>query len=391
MIMMKIGIFTDSYLPTPTGVAVSVETFRKSLEEAGHDVYIFAPKFKDHTDKINRIYRFPSFFTTVRKDAPIVWPIINFQYGIVKKLNLDIIHTMHFFTIGTLGLKIAKKLDIPLIHTYHTNYEAYVKNYASIFAPIAKWYMINRSRNYCNKCDLVISPTPSMAKQIKKYGIKTKIEPLPTGLDPNIFKPSITQNKFREKYQIRAEGKLLLFVGRLGEEKNIKFLIDAFEKVQDKIDSNLVFIGSGPSVDDYKKIVQDKKIDDKVYFLGFLPKDEVNASYGACDVFAFPSISETQGIVVVEAMASGLVPVAINILGPSDIITSGKDGILCNNDNNEFTENILKVLSDDKLRKDLSEGALKTAQNYSQINITTRLLGLYEQAKHSHSSPSHSL
>ncbi len=381
LLRMKIGIFTDSYLPTPTGVAISVETFRKSLEELGHSVSIFAPKFKDYKDKNPNIYRFPSFFVPIRKDAPVVWPIINFQYGNAKRLNLDIVHTMHFFTIGTLGLKTAKRLKLPLVHTYHTNYEAYVKDYASIAAPIAKWYLLNRSRKYCNACDLVISPSPSMAKQIKRYGITTQIEPLPTGINLNDFKPSITQNEFRKKYKVRNKGKLLLFVGRLGQEKNINFLIDCFEEVLKKIDSNLILIGSGPSVNEYKNKVAEKNLKDKVHFLGFLPKKEVNAAYGACDIFTFPSTTETQGIVVVEAMAAGLVPVAINKLGPSDIITNNKDGILCELDKKEFVKNIINVLTNQKLRDRLSSGAIKTANSYSQTEITKKLLALYTQAK----------
>lgn len=385
---MKIGIFTDSYLPTPTGVAVSVETFRKSLEQSGHDVYIFAPQFKDYKDQISGVYRFPSFFIPIRKDAPIVWPFINFDIDTIKKMNLDIIHTMHFFTIGTFGLKVAKKLDIPLVHTYHTNYEEYAKNYVpGFFVPIAKKYLISRSKNYCNKCDLIISPSPSMARQIRSYGVTTKIEPLPTGINPEEFKP-ISNIEFRKKYKIRKDGKLLLFVGRLGEEKNISFLIDSFVKVLAKVDANLVLIGSGPSVDLYKNTVKAKGIKDKVYFLGFLPKKEVNASYGTCDVFSFPSVTETQGIVVIEAMAGGLVPVAINKLGPSDIITNGKDGVLCAPSGDEFANNIVKVLSDDNLRKELSQNAIKTAQSYSQISITKKLLELYKQAEVNHKNTS---
>ena len=378
--VMKIGIFTDSYLPTPSGVAVSVETFRRSLEEAGNEVFIFAPDFKNYQDKISNVFRFPSFFLPIRKDAPIVLPIIDSKFSEIEKIGLDVIHTMHFFTIGSLGQKVAKKINLPLIHTYHTNYEEYVKKYIPLFSQLAKKYIIRRSRNYCNSCDLIISPSTSMAKKIKGYGITTKIKSLPTGISKNNYR-TYSKAEFCKKYNIRNTGKLLLFVGRLGEEKNLKFLLKAFEKVQKKIDSNLVFVGSGPLENVYKKIVEEKKIKDKVFFLGFLPNKEVYQIYGACDLFAFPSITETQGIVIVEAMARRLVTVAINKMGPSDIITSGKDGILTELNLEEYSEALAKVLTDDKLRGKLSEGAKETAKKYNQENITKQLLYLYQQAK----------
>lgn len=383
---MKIGIFTESYLPTPTGVAISVETFRRSLIEMGHEVYVFCPEFKTFKDKTPNIYRFPSFFFSRRKDAPIVWPFISFDLDNLRKIGFDVIHTMHFFTLGTYGLKIAKKLDIPLVHTYHTNYEEYAKNYVPrALVPLAKRLLIGRSRSYCNKCDLVISPSPSMAKQIKSYGITSQIEPLPTGINLGEFK-SLSSDAFRKKYKIRKDGKIILFVGRLGEEKNISFLLDSFIKVLKDVDSNLVFVGSGPAADGYKRRVKKENLSHKVYFLGFLPKAEVNQIYGACDLFAFPSLTDTQGLVVVEAMAAGVVPVAMDKLGPSDIITHGKDGLLSKLNDDDFTNNIIKVLSDDSLRQKLSKNALLTAENYSQDSVTKKLLGLYRKATSNHNS-----
>lgn len=377
---MKIGIFTDSYLPTPTGVAVSVETFRKSLEAAGHEVYIFAPRFKNHKDTNPHVTRYASIFLPVRKDAPIVWPILRPDYPAFKKLELDIVHTMHFFTIGTLGLKVAKRLKIPLVHTYHTLYAEYVKDYVPLIPGLARSYMITRSRNYCNQCNLVIAPSPSMGREVKSYGVTVPIKALPTGIDPDAFR-SIAPNELRHKYKIRPEGKLILFVGRLGEEKNIKFLIDAFNKVQEQIDSNLILVGSGPSIEDYKKQVNDLGLNEKVYFLGFLPKPETNQIFGACDTFAFASVTDTQGIVLVEAMAAGTPPVAINKLGPGDIITDGKDGLLTDLNLEHFVAKIVQLLEDDNLRKKLSEVAKKTAQEYAQPKIVEKLITLYENVR----------
>jgi len=382
---MKIGIFTDSYLPAPTGVAVSVETFRQSLVKLGHEVFIFAPKFKNYREKTTNIFRFPAFFLPVRKDAPIVWPIINPNFQQIEKLQLDIIHTMHFFSIGSFGLKVAKRFGLPLVHTYHTNYQEYVKSYVPLISSIAGSYMIYKSRKYCNQCDLIISPSPSMAKIIKSYGIKSEIEPLPTGIETKNFFPT-SQEELRKKYAIRSEGKLLLFVGRLGEEKNITFLLESFLQVIKKVDVNLILVGSGPSIEKYKNFVIDHKVEKKVYFLGFLPKKETNIIFGACDLFVFPSITDTQGIVIVEAMAAGLVPVAMNKLGPSDIITDEYDGLLSDLNKIDFQANIIELLTNNNLRQRLAKNALKTAQKYSQDKIVEKLVHLYEKAEKNHQS-----
>jgi glycosyltransferase involved in cell wall biosynthesis len=219
-----------------------------------------------------------------------------------------------------------------------------------------------------------------MAKLIKSYGVKVPIEILPTGINPEDFHPISTAG-FRQKYNIRQNGKLLLFVGRLGEEKNIRFLLKSFAEILKQIDLNLILVGSGPSISDYKKFVKEEGIEDKVYFLGFLPKVETNKIFGACDLFVFPSLTDTQGIVIIEAMAAGLVPVAMNKLGPSDIITDGFDGVLSKLDHIDFRKNIIKLLTDDVLRQKLANNAKKTAEKYSQEKITQKLITLYELTK----------
>lgn len=381
---MKIGIFTDSYLPTPTGVAVSVETFRRSLEALGHEVYIFAPRFKNQRDSNPRVRRFASFFLPVRADAPIVWPILHPDFASITALRLDLIHTMHFFALGKLGLKVAKKFNLPLVHTYHTLYAEYAKNYVPWgFRGLATRYLIQQSRSYGNQCDLIIAPSPSMGKLIKSYGITVPIEPLPTGIDLGSFKPA-NPSEFRKKYQIRPKGKLILFVGRLGEEKNIAFLIRAFNKVQKQVPSNLILVGSGPSEADYRKMVSQLGLNDKVYFLGFRPKPETNQIFGSCDIFAFASVTDTQGIVIVEAMAAGTPAVAINRLGPADIISDGRDGLLSDLNPDHFRDKIIQLLTDDKLHARLSLQAKETARQYSQPVIAQRLVNLYEQTSDRH-------
>lgn len=377
---MRIGIFTDSYLPTPTGVAVSVETFRKELERRGHEVYIFAPEFPGYKDHNPRVYRFVSFFYPSRPDAPICWPIPIPPYRKIADLNLDIIHTQHFFTMGSLGLKVGKKLQIPVVHTYHTYYEKYVATYAPMFLKnIAKSYALWKSRAYCNACDQIISPSPSMKKVLKSYNIKTSIEPIPTGIDIGAFR-AMPPDELRGKYGIPADRKILLFVGRLGEEKNIKFLLQAFERIHKRRpDTHLLLIGGGPSEEEYHQIVERSEYRDNITFTGFLKKGETNRIFGACDIFITACATDTQGIVIVEAMAAGIPTVAIDELGPSDIIRDNEDGYLVPLNLSAFTDKILYLLEHDKIRMHFGQAARHNARRFSTENCTDHLLAIYQR------------
>ena len=376
---MKIGIFTDSYLPTPTGVAVSVETFRKGMEHLGHDVYIFAPEFPKYRDPIPRVHRYPSFITPMRPDAPVALPILNKHIGEIENIGLDIIHTQHFFTLGALGLQLGKKLRIPVVHTYHTLYVEYANSYVPWARGIARWWLIRKSRLYANQCQTIIAPSPSMKKLIRQYGIVTPIEAIPTGVKMDDF-ASMPPETMKHKYSIPTDRQVLLFVGRLGEEKNIKFLLRAFKTIwQKRENTHLMFIGGGPQEDDYKKIVERQPFADHVTFTGFLPKGETNKIFGACDVFVFPSITDAQGVVIAETMAAGTPAVAVNRLGPTDLIRDGEDGFLTPLNEHAFADKVMYLLENEKIRRHFGQAARKNVQRFSTENSTRHMLEVYER------------
>jgi glycosyltransferase involved in cell wall biosynthesis len=376
---LKIGIFTDSYLPTPTGIAVSVETFRKGLEHLGHDVYIFAPEFPRYVDHNPRVMRFPSFFTPARSDAPIALPILNKHWQEIEKIGLDIIHTQHFFTLGSFGLQAGKKLHIPVVHTYHTLYVEYTNTYAPFLRGFARWWLIRKSRIYANQCQTIIAPSPSMKKLIRQYGIVTPIEAIPTGIDPDAF-TSMTPESLRHKFSIPADRHVLLFVGRLGDEKNIRFLLRAFKIIwQRREKTHLLFIGGGPQEEEYKKIVANQPFHDHITFAGFLPKGETNKIFGACDLFVFPSITDAQGIVVVEAFAAGIPVVAVNRLGPSDIVRDNEDGFLTPLNEQAFADKVIYLLENEKMRRHFGQAARNNALRFSSANSTRHLVEVYQR------------
>lgn len=376
---MNIGIFTDSYLPTPTGVAVSVETFRRGLEKKGHHVFIFAPEFPGFKDQNPRVYRFASFFYPSRPDAPICWPIIFKPYDRIAELDLDIIHTQHFFTLGMLGLKAGQKLKIPVVHTYHTYYEKYVEQYVPIFKGLARSYAIRKSRSYCNVCDQIIAPSPSIKKILVRYGIKAPIESIPTGVDVDAFQP-MPPNELKSRYGIPAERKIILYVGRLGEEKNIRFLLQVFAKIYRRNpDTHLLLVGGGPREEEYQQIVDNSEFRHNVTFTGFLKKGETNRTFGACDIFVTASVTETQGITAVEAMAAGIPVVAADRMGTSDIVRDGEDGYLVPLNLDLFYDRMMYLLSRDKVRLHFGRAARHNAERFSTENCTKHLLAIYQR------------
>lgn len=376
---MRIGIFTDSYIPNPTGVAVSAETIRQVLMEMGEEVFVFAPEFPGYKDKGENIYRFPSIFNPIRKDAPLTLPVLFPDYGFIKKLNLDIIHTQHFYVLGKLGLKAGKKFKIPVINTYHTFYPDYAAKYAPIFKGLARNLAIRSTKNYLNQCQGVIAPSPTIKRFLERLGIKTPIEVIPTGVDLDAYR-SLPKNLVREKFNLPADALILIYVGRLGEEKNLLFLLKAFKKVAGEIpEAHLLLIGGGPEEKLYRDFVKKNGLGGKVVFAGFLPKKTVNQIYGASDVFVFSSLTDTQGLVIVEAMAAGLPVVAVNRLGPSDIVKDGQTGYLTNLNLEEFSDRIIYLLRNQNKRLYFGKAGRERAKFFSQENTTKHLLEFYER------------
>jgi len=287
---------------------------------------------------------------------------------VANALKLDIIHTQHIFLMGGLGQKIAKQLNIPTVHTYHTmmtEYTHYVP--LKILQKSLRRLIIWRSRQFCNHTNRVIVPSSPIQEVLQQYGVKTKIEILPTGIKLKNFR-KLTLKERRtifHKYHIPFEKQILLFVGRLAQEKNLDFLIEAFSEILKKNSKVfLVLVGSGP----YEKILKSKiknlRLQNNVALTGFLAKEEANKFFGAADLFVFPSTTETQGIVLAESLASSTPVVAINQLGPKDIVKNGKDGFLVPLQKEAFIEKILYLLNNHQVRQKFAHCARESAKQF---------------------------
>jgi glycosyltransferase involved in cell wall biosynthesis len=382
---MKIGIFSECYLPTLNGVVVSIETFRQEMEKRGHEYFIFAPETKDFVDKDKKhVFRYPSFTWPGQENYPIAFPLLSKKItSKIKDLKLDIIHAQHLFTMGRLGMKVARDLDIPIVYTYHTLIAEYT-HYVPIFGGLAKDVIINISKNYCNKCDQIITPSPSMAKILKTYGVKTPIESIPTGIHIEEMKNHFPAKLLRAKWNIPENRKILLYLSRVAKEKNIDFLLKAMKKVLEnrrekhgKPDAHLLIVGGGPELNFYKNLVKKMGIENYVTFTDMMQKENANRCFGAADIFVFSSVTETQGIVITEAMAAGVPVVAINKMGPSDLVKNGQDGYLTDLNISDFADKIEKLLDNDSLRQEMGKNAQKSAQEFSSLACAIKMEKLY--------------
>ncbi len=370
---LKVGIFTEVYHPTMNGVVVSIDTFKKELARLGVESIVVVPMSRGAAQE-EGVIRLPSL--PVNPDYPLPLPWLSPVYNHIALQGLNLIHTQHPFLMGRLGLKAARRLRLPIVTTYHTLIVEYAKTHGKLvpFGPdLMRWI----SRAYCNAVDLVITPSPSMKRELVRYGVTTRIEVNQTGIYLDDFRHS--KLDVRQEFSIPKDRRVLLYVGRLSDEKNIKMLLTAFRIVRhENPQVHLLFVGSGPQQKEYVSLCRRLNILDNVTFAGFLTKDKTNAIFPAVDLFVFPSLTDTQGIVIMEAMAAGTPIVAVDALGPGDIIEDGKTGLLTSNDPADFALAILQLLGHPTLKRSITSNAKKEAQKYSANATAKRQLALYQ-------------
>ncbi|MEN6349789.1 MAG: glycosyltransferase family 4 protein [Syntrophomonas sp.] len=375
---MKIGIFTDSYKPYTSGVVTSILTFKEELGKLGHEIFVFAPSYPNFGEEEEQVYRFYSLPAPTNHDFSLAIPIYPGINMLVKKIGLDIIHVHSPFTMGRVGLHYARKYRLPLVFTYHTLYDQYV-HYVPLAQDLARDMAMKYSINFCNRCNHVVVPSMEVEEILEKHEVKVPISVIPTGVPVQKFKngqPDWLKNNFN----IPPQNKILLFVGRLTREKNLEFLIQAFKEVKGKIPATtLVLTAQGPLEEELKNLALslDLSLQSDVVFTGALPFDTLLNAYSSADLFVFSSVTETQGLVLIEAMASGLPVVAVGAYGVQDMVDHGVNGLLTAADIHEFAAAVCTVLEDEGMYKRFQVNALKKAEKLSAENMALKLEELY--------------
>ncbi len=378
---MNIAIFTNNYLPNPYGVSGSIESFRKQFEKLGHQVFIFAPNYKNYKDENPNVFRYPSFDIQYKIKFPIVIPYSSKIDKIIDSLQIDIIHSQHPNLLGSVAKKWAKKKNIPLVFTWHTLYDQYTHFVPLVPRKLSSWYIIKRSVAYANSSDFVVVPTKCIKKIITNWGVANKnIEAVATGVEEKYYQ-NPDKNRIREKFHVKKDEILLLLVSRLTQEKNIEFLFGSVMKVLEK-NNRLKFMvaGEGYLLAELQRLVAKNELKDRVIFTGVIPKEELKNYYAAGDIFVYSSKSETQGMIISEAMYVGLPIVALDAPGICDLVQDEINGFLVPGDENEFAMAVERLAIDTNLRTKFSEESKRIArENFTDKVCAEKMLKIYQK------------
>jgi 1,2-diacylglycerol 3-alpha-glucosyltransferase len=378
---MKILFISDVYFPRINGVSTSIETFRKELRALGHTVHLVAPDYQTTSSDESDIVRVPS--RRVPLDPEDRFMSFNWVIRHLDKFRseqYDIIHIQTPFVAHYLGLKLSKALNIPCIETYHTFFEEYLYHYVPLVPKKLMRMVATRfSRHQGNSLHGMVVPSHPMLSVLKNYGITTHAEVIPTGIEPDSFELG-DREKFRNNYNIPQDRPVLLFVGRVAHEKNISFLLQVLAEVRKSVaDILFVIAGEGPARTSLQHDAKQLGLDDNIKFIGYLDRHtELNSCYRSADIFIFSSRTETQGLVLLEAMAQGVPVVSTAELGTRDVLKEGQGVWIAKEELADFSEKIVKMLGDAEARKALSVSGREYALGWSASRQAERMITFYQ-------------
>lgn len=378
---MKIGFFTDTFYPDLNGVSISVNNFANTLRKKGHTVCIFAPKIKGkYEDQDKNVIRLPSIKILTNTEPniyfPLIWPNKEFRKMFTE--DFDIIHAHGNGPYSLLGYFIAKIKRVPYVmtfHTIHTHYVHYIFK-GKIITPrmVSKLFKL-----FAERCQAVIVPSLKMKEEFISYGLKKNVPyVIPNFLEEGKFKSSRI-GYLHKRLKLDKDVLIVLTVSRIGKEKNIDFILRVFKEVakRDK-KAHLVIVGKGPEKNNLVVLADKLGITERVHFTGVIDYDYMPFVYKDSDVFVFVSRTETQGLCVLEAAASGVPSVASDDLAFKDTVIDKENGFLLPLDEEKFANKIILLLKNDKLREEMSKKSREIAsQNFNGERITDELIRVY--------------
>jgi glycosyltransferase involved in cell wall biosynthesis len=397
---MKIAMFTDAYWPRVNGVTVSVDSFSHALVRAGHQVLIVCSSYPETSDteyisgtgeRENSgegepaVIRVPSMPSPVTKEDRLAkahkW------FWVSKQLEIfdpDILHVNTEFVIAEFGFQYARLHYLPVIYTFHTMWEDYIRNYIPLLPVfflriVTRWVL----KNIMRRANRIIVPSSETMKVLKEYKVRKETYLLPTGVDPVLFQHDKAEaadfrGRMEEKYPVLRGKRILLFAGRIGKEKNIGFLLEILPAIVKKHPEVVLLVaGNGPDLYELKKESEKLKIEEHCLFTGYLARRDLALTYAMSDIFVFPSMTETQGMVTIEAMLSGIPVVAIGAKGTLEVMGGDNGGFMVKNDGDEFISRVCDLLEDDELyRRKIAEARIH-AQDWTIDEMAKKLEKIY--------------
>lgn len=379
---MKICMATNTYLPHVGGVARSVHQFSQDLCELGHEVLVLAPEFKkDEPETSEGVLRLPAIQNFNGSDFSVRIPIPFLVEDKIEAFAPDIFHSHHPLLMGDTALRLAHKAKRPLVFTHHTLYEQYT-HYVPLDSPAMREFVIQLATRYANFCNRVVAPSQSITDLIRSRGVKRPVEEIPTGVDTAFFGQG-NGHTFREQAGLPPSALVLGHLGRLAPEKNLIYLCRAVS-IYLRRDTSAWFllVGEGPIQEELEQLFQEHGVAQRVVMAGKKTGRELQDAYQAMDVFVFASKSETQGMVLTEAMAAGNPVIALEASGTREVVADRKNGRLLKEDATEeaFAEAILEVARDAETHTSWQQNSLQTAQAFSRTTSARKLEALYHKA-----------
>ena len=380
---MRIGIFTDSYIPQANGVATSTYMLVLGLREMGHEAYVITTNHRNNHEEFPYIIRLDGFNVPLKAFDGFQFVLrCGKHFNLIKEMNFDIIHIHTEFSIGHFGLYCARKLKIPYLYTMHTMYEEYmhhvIKHGQKLLRKPYLAFVKDRITAFSSG-GAVILPHIKVKEMFDRYGIKTYQEVIPTGLDLTKFSRSTYKeediNALKEKLNIKDK-KVLLYIGRLALEKSLDLIIEQFAKRND--DLVLLIVGCGPVEEDLKKQAKRLNISHKVIFAGYVPWVNIGIYYQLGDCFINASKSETQGLTYTEALSAGLPVVVRYDTNLDGLITDGENGLFYN-EMSEFNSKIDYLFKNDEVLSKIKNNAVSSVAKYSKEIYAQNCYKLYEK------------
>lgn len=324
---MRVLMMSNTYLPIVGGLEKSIVTFTEQFRKKGHKVKIIAPSFKGEKERDPNVIRLPSIQNFNKTDFSLHLPSPGILEDIFESYHPDVVHAHHPFLIGDLALRLCGQYEIPLVFTYHTMFEQYT-DYFALDNKIVRDFVVRLAAGYANLTDHVIVPSQSILKILRERDVEAPISVVPTGFDVDKFKNG-SGAAFRKKYDIPQDAFVVGHVGRLSEEKNLIFLAQTLACFLIERPGTFFFIvGGGSCEEKMKRIFDDAGVTKQVVFAGVLKDQALVDAYHVMDVFAFASLSETQGMVLTEAMSAGVPVVAVDAPGVREVVKTGENGEL---------------------------------------------------------------
>ena len=386
---MRIGLFTDTYPPFINGVSTSVAMLKRALEQQGHTVYVVTVSSNalkheyDEKERILKVAGIPIGIYDYRLSSIYPVTLINKM----KKWNLDVIHSHTEFGVGILARLFAKQFNIPLVHTYHTLYEDYTHYIThGYFEKSSKKIVEYLTKFYCDKtANELIVPTNKIYSLFKeKYNFTKNIHIIPTGIEVDrFFEENVNKKEveaLKKKLGLKKNEFTILFVGRLAEEKNVEFLIEAQKKLVEYDDHiKLLIVGDGPDKQKYEQLAENLGLKDNIIFNGKAAWEEIPIYYHASSVFATASTTETQGLTVIEAMAAGVPPLCIDDDSFRGTVTDELNGRVFNNQE-EYINQVIEFYENKKIIDAYSKQARVQAEHCSSRSYASSVLEVYQRA-----------